>query len=107
MTHEPKPRLPRVPMVELQSKMEDVTFLQGEDFFAFTDSSSQITKDQFAVLTVCVIVMKNGFVAIGKSAPSTPRNFDPEWGRKLAYDDAVRQLYRYEGYATRERSSHE
>ena len=47
--------------------------------------------------------VKNGFKVVGKSAPASPENFDPEKGRELAYEDAFRQLWPLEGYLLRER----
>ena len=51
------------------------------------------------LLTMCIIVMQNGFTIIGKSAPASAANFNAELGRKLAYEDAIRQLWPLEGYA--------
>ena len=55
------------------------------------------------VLTICLLVTCNGFTIIGKNAPASPDNFDAELGRKLAYEDAVRQLWPLMGYALREK----
>ncbi|WEK43635.1 MAG: Gp49 family protein [Candidatus Sphingomonas colombiensis] len=55
------------------------------------------------ILTVCMLVLRNGFTIIGKSAPASPANFDAELGRKLAYEDAVRQVWPLMGYELRER----
>lgn len=49
-------------------------------------------------LTIAVIKMKNGFMHIGKSAPASPENFDAEVGKRLAFDDAFRQIWAFEGY---------
>lgn len=54
-------------------------------------------------LTICVLLLRNGFSLVGKSAPADPENFDSEAGRRFAYDDALRQLWPLEGYALRER----
>jgi hypothetical protein len=59
--------------------------------------------DALSRLSVCLLVMKNGFTIIGKSAPASPENFNPELGRKLAYEDALRQLWPLMGYALREK----
>lgn len=53
-------------------------------------------------LTICVITVRNGFSVIGKSAPADPLNYDETYGRKLAYDDAMRQLWPLFGFAKRE-----
>lgn len=57
--------------------------------------------DPLRVLTICILVMKNGFTVIGKSAPADAENFNAELGAKFAYEDAVRQLWPLEGYRLR------
>lgn len=59
--------------------------------------------DELRLLSICILVMKNGFAVIGKSAPASPANFDRELGRKFAYEDAVRQLWPLMGYALRDK----
>lgn len=56
-----------------------------------------------ALLSICILVMKNGFTVIGKSAPASAENFNADLGRKLAYEDAVRQLWPLMGWALRDR----
>lgn len=58
---------------------------------------------ELELLSICILVMKNGFMVIGKSAPASAANFNRELGKKFAYEDAVRQLWPLEGYALRER----
>ncbi|MCP3735632.1 Gp49 family protein [Sphingomonas sp. RP10(2022)] len=55
------------------------------------------------LLTICILVLQNGFTIIGKSAPASRDNFDPVLGQKLAYEDAVRQVWPLMGYALRDR----
>jgi hypothetical protein len=55
------------------------------------------------VLSICILVMKNGFTVFGKSAPASPENFNADLGRKFAYEDAVRQLWPLMGFALREK----
>jgi len=57
------------------------------------------------LLSVCVLVMSNGFTVIGKSAPASSDNFNAELGRKFAYEDAIRQLWPLMGFALRDRLS--
>jgi hypothetical protein len=54
-------------------------------------------------LTICVLVLKNGFSVLGKSAVADPANFNAELGRRFAKEDAVRQMWPLEAYALRER----
>lgn len=58
-----------------------------------------------ALLTFCVLVLRNGFTVTGKSACASPENFDAELGRKIARDDAVQQVWPLMGYALKERLS--
>jgi hypothetical protein len=59
--------------------------------------------DALRLLSICILVMRNGFTIIGKSAPASAENFNPELGRKFAYEDAVRQLWPLMGFALRDR----
>lgn len=54
------------------------------------------------LLTFCVLVMRNGFTIVGKSACASPENFDAELGRKIARNDAVQQVWPLMGYALKE-----
>ena len=53
-------------------------------------------------LTICVLEMENGFFVVGESAPASAANFNADLGRKFAYENAIRQLWKLEGYALRE-----
>ena len=55
------------------------------------------------ILTICTIKMANGFYVIGESAPASPANFNADLGKKFARENAIRQLWKLEGYALRER----
>ena len=55
------------------------------------------------VLSICILVMRNGFTVIGKSAPASPENFNADLGRDYAYEDAVKQLWPLMGFALRDK----
>lgn len=55
------------------------------------------------LLSICILVMRNGFTVVGKSAPASPENYNAELGQKFAYEDAVRQLWPLMGFALRDR----
>lgn len=66
---------------------------------------AKIAEREFFVhglLTLCVLKMQNGFYVVGESAPASAANFDEEKGRTFAYENAIRQLWKLEGYALRE-----
>ena len=57
--------------------------------------------EQLKVMTICTMLMKNGWVTIGKSAPADPKSYNPELGQKLAYEDCIRQLWPLMGFNLR------
>ena len=58
-----------------------------------------------ALLTFCVLVLRNGFTVTGKSACASPENFNAQVGREVAREDAVNQVWSLMGYALKERLS--
>lgn len=52
-------------------------------------------------LTVCALILENGFSVVGESACASPDNFDEELGRKIARDNAKGKIWALEGYALR------
>ena len=58
-----------------------------------------------AKITACFILMRNGFVFVGKSAAASPENHNAKLGECYAYDDAFRQIWAHEGYLLREQLS--
>lgn len=77
---------PRVTLESMQAKIVSEDYIVHE-----------------GILTLCIIKMQNGFYVVGESAPASPENFDAELGRKFAYENAIRQLWKLEGYALREK----
>lgn len=74
----------------------------GEAYFRGTDGVHRDSDNiPLSCLTICVLVLKNGFTIVGKSACASPENYDSELGRKIARDDARNQIWAFEGYALR------
>jgi hypothetical protein len=55
------------------------------------------------ILSMCVLVMRNGFMVVGKSAPASRENFNADLGKKFAYEDCIRQLWPLMGFLLRDR----
>lgn len=79
---------PRVTLESMEAKVASETFTVAD-----------------GILTICVLKMQNGFYVIGESAPASPENFNADLGRKFARENAIRQLWKLEGYALREKLS--
>lgn len=52
--------------------------------------------------TVCALVLKNGYVVVGKSAAISMENFDEELGKKIAFDNAREQIWALAGFAIKQ-----
>lgn len=55
------------------------------------------------LLTICVLVLKNGFTVTGESACASAANFDPEIGRRLARKHAVGKVWPLLGFRLRDK----
>ena len=67
--------------------------ITGEDYHVFPGTT----------LTVCCIVLPNGFTVTGDSACASPANFNTQVGREIAFRNAREKIWALEGYALRER----
>lgn len=56
-----------------------------------------------ALLTFCVLVLRNGFTVTGESACASQENFNAEVGRKIARDNAINKVWPLMGYELRSR----
>lgn len=98
---------PRVSLNDMEAKINERYYFTAEDAVASIGNIPYVSGGPLSLLTICILVMANGFTIIGKSAPASPENFDPEKGKRFAYEDAIKQLWPLEGYALRERLSAE
>lgn len=91
-------KAPRVTLASMEAKIA-----HRYDFTADKIVDGSDYPPELPILSVCCLVMRNGFIVIGKSAPASADNFNAELGKKFAYEDAIRQLWPHEGYALREK----
>ena len=67
-----------------------------------TKAEADRDADSLKLLTFCVIVLGNGFTVTGESACASLENFDPEIGRKIAYENARAKIWPLMGYALKQ-----
>lgn len=91
---------PRVSLDDIKAAIIAEHYMTGHEAVQGANPT-QPTHESLKLLSICILVMRNGFVLIGKSAPASPANFDAALGRKLAYEDAVRQAWPLLGYHLR------
>lgn len=58
-------------------------------------------------LTVCCLMLRNGYCVTGESAAASPENFNAELGCKIARREAREKIWALEGYLLREQLSKE
>lgn len=68
-------------------------------------TSSNPADVSLSLLTLCVLVLRNGFTVTGESACASPANFDFELGKKIARQKAVEKIWPLEGYLLKQRLS--
>jgi hypothetical protein len=93
---------PRVKLADIEAAIGGIYYTTGE-LALEGNSLSEEHKLPLGILTLCFVVMRNGFTVIGKSAPASPDNYRSDLGQRLAYEDAVRQLWPLMGFALRDR----
>jgi hypothetical protein len=62
-----------------------------------------LLQDSMNLLTICVLVLRNGFTVTGESACASPENFNAEIGRKVARQNAISKVWPLMGYALKEK----
>lgn len=90
---------PRVTLADIENAIAERYDIRANDALQIAPA----TDHPLRTLSICVLVMTNGFTVIGKSAPASPANFNAELGRKLAYEDCIRQLWPLMGFSLRDR----
>jgi hypothetical protein len=99
-------KAPRVALADIEAAIAQRYDINAENALtALIVSGISMPKPSpaLALLSVCLLVMNNGFTIIGKYAPASPENFNAELGKKLAYEDAVRQIWPLMGFALRDK----
>lgn len=67
------------------------------------EATAKLHESPLSLLTLCVLVLRNGYTIVGHSACASAANFDAGVGQRVARADAVRQLWPLLGYQLRDR----
>lgn len=95
--NEPTYTAPRVTPADIEAQIDEVVYINPGDYLRQGHPAS--------VLTICILVLKNGFTVTGESACASPENFNAEKGRELARVRAVEKCWPLLGYELRTRLS--
>lgn len=99
---------PRIKPADIEAEIVAEAYMTGEHFSEgglYVQVSEGWWEHGHAAdqLTICVLVLRNGFTVTGESACASQENFDEEIGRKIARQNALREVGKLEGYLLRER----
>ena len=92
----PHQAAPRVTLAEVEGSIASEYYFTAREGVAGAGGAAS---DALRRLTFCVLVLKNGFMATGKSACVSSANFDPAVGRKIARENALDEIWPVLGYA--------
>lgn len=100
---------PRVTPADIEANIVGeyyFTAAEGAEFSKMVRRIEEVEDNiALSLLTFCVLVLKNGFTVVGHSACASPENFDAEIGRKIARENAVREIWPLMGYELRSKLS--
>lgn len=101
-------KAPRVTPAEIEAEIESEHYFTARDGAEAHDDPDCVggLRDYPAaldLLTICVLVLRNGFTVTGESACASPENFDPVIGRKIARINAVQKLWQLLGFRLRDK----
>lgn len=98
-------KAPRITPEDIEAVISSQHFIHMVE--ATREAIATLDPDQTALycLTICVLVLKNGFTVVGKSACASPANYIGAIGERIAREDAVRQIWALEGYRLRSQLS--
>lgn len=109
---------PRVTPSDLQANIAAVYFFTAQEGVfgeaAYNSDSEARVSDvvyedgtaednSLALLTLCVIVLNNGFTVTGESACASPENFDRDVGRQIARQNAEQKIWPLMGYVLKQK----
>lgn len=93
---------PRITPSHIEDCIASVHFFTAADGTVAALGRDDVVSDEsmqaLKLLTICVLVLKNGFTVVGKSACASPENFNAEIGKDVAWRDAKEQIWPLEGY---------
>ena len=98
---------PRVTPTALQAEIVSAWYINGATGVVPDDFQPAVPADSpLSLLTICVLVLRNGFTVHGVSACASPENFNEEIGRRIARENAEREIWPLLGFRLRDQLAH-
>lgn len=100
---------PRVTLAQVNEVIASEHYFTAEDGAtnAPPEEAGRGEFPELAVLTFCVLVLKNGFTVTGQSACADPANYKADIGQRIARQDAINKIWPLLGYELKTKLSEE
>lgn len=90
----------KITLTDLQDNIKECYFINTYDAVAAQIPTTQETpSEHLKLMTICVLVLANGFIVTGESACADPAIYDKEKGEGFAFENAQRKIWPLMGYA--------
>ena len=83
----------RVTPEQVENAISHCYYVTGHEAVSRYYYVGEEPRKNIELLTLCILVLANGYTVVGKSACVDPNAFDALKGRELAFEDAVSQVY--------------
>lgn len=95
---------PRVTPADIEAEIQSIWYINGATGVLPDDYQPPVPAEHpLRLLTICVLVMRNGFTVTGESAVASPANFNAEIGRRIARENAVSKIWPLLGFRLRDK----
>ena len=81
----------------IKEKIKSVYYLNAGSALAMMDKIDEADKANLSLVTICIIILENGFKVEGVSACVDPANYNEDIGRECAYENAFNKIWELEG----------
>jgi len=92
---------PRITPADIEANIASEYYFTAANGVSVVEGPIRQHDHPLALLTFCVLVLRNGFTVTGESACASPENFNAEIGRKIARQNAVGKVWPLMGYELR------
>jgi hypothetical protein len=96
---------PRVTPTDVEAEIASEHYINVGGTLEVTSGASLPTDSPLHLLTICVLVLRNGFTVTGESACVSPENFNAEIGHQIARQHAIGKVWPLLGFRLRDELS--
>lgn len=96
--------MPTVSKASIEAKIRGVYFINAGAAIKASDDGYTIRDlEELKLVTICIIILENGFKVEGTSACVDPKIYNEAIGRQEAYKNAFEKIWEKEGYLLKQK----